>query len=218
MASSKQSAAEKKTKATKLTKSSKKQNGIVTTKRNPEKNNKTANGTVSHSNGFVSIPSSSVESQEDGEQGRSRSAGTSKRARVTKPTKGKRKQREEEVNDVVGQREEEEEEVGEKQDVKTHRFPMHRIKTIIRSENSDLRVTQEALFVVNKATEKFLEQFTKDAYSCCVGDRKKSLAYKHLSSVICTTRRYDFLSDFVPEKIKAENALAERKLNETEVG
>lgn len=30
--------------------------------------------------------------------------------------------------------------------------------------------------------EKFLEQFSEDAYACCVKDRKKSVAYKHLGN------------------------------------
>ncbi|TXG73869.1 hypothetical protein EZV62_002448 [Acer yangbiense] len=73
--------------------------------------------------------------------------------------------------------------------------------------------------------EKFLEQFCEDAHAQCVKDRKKSLSYQHLgnlsfykASVVSKQRRYDFLSDFVPEKIKAEAALAESKLTEKEEG
>lgn len=142
------------------------------------------------------------------------------------------------MNNVSDQ---EEEEVGEREEVKMHRFPMHRMKTIIRGEDSDLRVTQEALFILNKATvifsfisfqlisiantkclgfqlfsfwlekinvlvfaifcllglqEKFLEQFTKDAYGCCVQDRKKSIAYKHL----CNISNYLFFLSLVIEQ------------------
>ncbi|KAB1226437.1 DNA polymerase epsilon subunit 4 [Morella rubra] len=212
MASSKQSTEEKKSKETRPTKSPKRKNGTGTTKRNPAKDRKMGNGTVSKSNGVVSVPSSSIEFRE-GEQERSKSASSNGTAHGAKSKRGKRKKREEEVNNVSDQ---EEEEVGEREEVKMHRFPMHRMKTIIRGEDSDLRVTQEALFILNKATEKFLEQFTKDAYGCCVQDRKKSIAYKHLSSVVGKRRRYDFLSDFVPEKIKAEDALSQRKSTETE--
>ncbi|XP_062171203.1 DNA polymerase II subunit B3-1 [Alnus glutinosa] len=209
MASSKKPTAEKKRKETKSTKTPNKKNNTSTTKNDPEKNNKTCNGTV---NDIISIPSSSI----DEEQERSKSASTTKKADSTASKKGKQKRREEEVNDVV----DEEEGVGEKEvnDAKMHRFPMNRIKTIVRSEDSGLRITQEALYLINKATDKFLEQFTKDAHVCCVQDRKKTLGYKHLSLVVSKRRRYDFLSDFVPEKIKAQDALAERKVTETKAG
>ncbi|XP_027347601.1 DNA polymerase epsilon subunit C isoform X1 [Abrus precatorius] len=132
-------------------------------------------------------------------------------------------------------RQEEEEQVGgDEEEAKTHVFPMNRIRTMIKGE--DLRASQEALLAINKATvafyslrfqfllpiapfpssfafslqEKFLEQFTQDAYAGSVQDRKKSLNYKHLACVVSKQRRYDFLSDFVPEKVRAEDALRER--------
>ena len=151
MASSKKSTAEKKRKETKPTKTPSKKSNTATTKKNPEKKNKTCNGTV---NDAISIPSSSIESQEDEQQERSKSASTTKKANSTASKKGKQKRRVEEVNDVVH---EEEEEVGEKEvnDAKMHRFPMNRIKTIARSEDSGLRITQEALYLLNKATVSF---------------------------------------------------------------
>ncbi|XP_010264713.1 PREDICTED: uncharacterized protein LOC104602644 [Nelumbo nucifera] len=94
------------------------------------------------------------------------------------------------------------------------RFPMNRIKRIVRNEG-DFRTTQESIFLFNKATELFLELFCEDAYACSVQDRKKSVGYKHLSSVVSKRKRYDFLSDFVPEKVRAEDALKERRLAET---
>ncbi|RDX70681.1 DNA polymerase epsilon subunit 4, partial [Mucuna pruriens] len=96
------------------------------------------------------------------------------------------------------------------EEAKTNVFPMNRIRTMIKGEDPDLRVSQEALLAINNAAEKFLEQFTQDAYACSVQDRKKSLSYKHLANVVSKQRRYDFLSDFVPEKVKAEDALRER--------
>ncbi|KAJ7947793.1 DNA polymerase epsilon subunit C-like [Quillaja saponaria] len=107
---------------------------------------------------------------------------------------------------------EEAEEVEENEDVKALRIPMNRIKMIITAGDYGSRFSNEAIFVINKATEKFLEQFTQDAYAyaCSVHDRKESLAHKHLSSVVGKLRRYEFLLDFVPDKLKAEDALKER--------
>ncbi|KAA8544027.1 hypothetical protein F0562_021796 [Nyssa sinensis] len=96
-----------------------------------------------------------------------------------------------------------------------YRFPMHRVNRIIKSEDSDTRITQEAVFLINKASEKFLELFCKEGYASSVLDRKKFVGYQHLSSVVSKRKRFDFLSDFVPEKVKAEDASAEIPSNET---
>lgn len=90
-----------------------------------------------------------------------------------------------------------------------YRFPMHRVNRIIKSEDPNIRISQEAVFVINKASEKFLQLFSMEAYACAFLDRKKCVAYHHLSSVVTKRRRFDFLSDFVPVKLKAEDALKE---------
>ena len=97
----------------------------------------------------------------------------------------------------------------EEEEAKTHVFPMTRIRMIMKGGISDLRVSQEAILAINKASEMFLEQLAEEAYAFCAKDRKKYLSYNHLSHVVSKQRRYDFLSDFVPEKVKAEDALRE---------
>ncbi|KAJ6895245.1 hypothetical protein NC651_021671 [Populus alba x Populus x berolinensis] len=72
---------------------------------------------------------------------------------------------------------------GEGEDGTACRFPMARIKRIIKSEDSESLLNQDVVFLVNKATEKFLEQFSDEAYDYSVQDRKKSLAYKHLCNL-----------------------------------
>ena len=104
---------------------------------------------------------------------------------------------------------------GSGEDGKTNVFPMNRIRTMIKGEDPDMRVSQEAVLAINKAVviflflsfffflfclcfyaclifywfrlflqEKFLEQFTQDAYASCVQDRKKCLSYKHVGKVL----------------------------------
>ncbi|CAK9166327.1 unnamed protein product [Ilex paraguariensis] len=90
-----------------------------------------------------------------------------------------------------------------------YNIPMNRVSRIIKSEYSNIRITHEAVFLINKASEKFLELFCKEGYACSFLDHKRHVSYKHLSSVVSKRRRFDFLSDFVPEKVKAEDALAE---------
>ncbi|RVW97238.1 hypothetical protein CK203_025983 [Vitis vinifera] len=58
--------------------------------------------------------------------------------------------------------------------------------------------------------EEFLQQFVNDAYACSVKDRKNYVSYKHIASAVSKCKRFDFLSDFVPERVSAEKALAER--------
>ncbi|KAL5064921.1 hypothetical protein RYX36_026658 [Vicia faba] len=88
-------------------------------------------------------------------------------------------------------------------------FLMSRIRMIIKAEISDLRVSQEAILAINKAAKKFLKQLALEAFACCAQDQKKYLSYNHLSHVVSKQKIFDFLSDFVPEKVKAEGALRE---------
>ncbi|GAB2242772.1 hypothetical protein Droror1_Dr00019547 [Drosera rotundifolia] len=98
-------------------------------------------------------------------------------------------------------------------------FPVSRVDRIVRSEgSSEYRITSEAVFLIKNATEKFLEAFSADSYASAIRDRKKSLGYKHLTTVVSKEKRFDFLSDFVPEKVKAEKALSEMKLSGTSPG
>ncbi|KVI00220.1 DNA polymerase epsilon subunit C [Cynara cardunculus var. scolymus] len=101
------------------------------------------------------------------------------------------------------------EEIEEKESSSLYQIPMNRVSRIIKSEDPNIRISQEAVFIINKASEKFLQLFTTEAYASAFLDRKKHIDYKHLSSVISKRRRFDFLSDFVPEKVKAEDALKE---------
>ncbi|KAL5551599.1 hypothetical protein UlMin_001775 [Ulmus minor] len=136
----------------------------ITKSKNAKNSKKLSNGGVS--NGEVRIPSSlSSDTQHEEENGvEITSAPTSSKKTANGKQKGKRK--------IEGEVEEEE--------VKTNLFPMERIRRIVRSEDSGLRISNDAFYLVNKATEKFLEKFCEEAYTSSVKDRKKSIAYKHL--------------------------------------
>ncbi|KAK4764125.1 hypothetical protein SAY87_013563 [Trapa incisa] len=113
-------------------------------------------------------------------------------------------------------REKEEEEDDGEEESKLNAIPISRVQSIVKSEGPDLRINQEAYFLINIATEKFVEQFCEDAFtSAAAQDPKRFLKYSHHSSVVNKESRYDFLSDFVPEKIKAEDLLKEITSEET---
>lgn len=139
MASSRKPVPEKKSKETKK-KANKGNNG----KRNDKKNSRTCNGTVS-SKKASPIPSSSSESQRE----------TEDEVEITKTPTSSSKSRKGNQKGKAGR----EEEVGDKENVKMHKFPMDRIRRIARSEDSDLRISTEAIFLVNKATVIFLPRF-----------------------------------------------------------
>ncbi|XP_073056326.1 uncharacterized protein [Primulina eburnea] len=121
-----------------------------------------------------------------------------------------RKGKKEEVkNQGKTKRRKEDVEAEGKIDDALYKFPMNRVSRIIRSEISNVRLSQEAVFVINRASEKFLELFSREAYACAFLDRKSYIAYDHLSSVVSKRKRFDFVSDFIPERVKAEDALTQ---------
>ncbi|KAG7653483.1 Histone-fold [Arabidopsis suecica] len=111
-----------------------------------------------------------------------------------------------------------EEDDGGVEDAKMFKFPMNRIRRIMRIDNSAPQIMQDAVFLVNKATEMFIKRFSEEAYDSSVLDKKKFIHYKHLSSVVSNDVRYEFLADSVPEKLKAEAALEEWERGMTDAG
>lgn len=89
------------------------------------------------------------------------------------------------------------------------KFPMNRIQKIMKDQDASAKLAQEAIFLANKASEKFLELYCREAYACAFLDHKKQVSYDHLASVVSKRKRFDFLSDIIPQRVKAEDALAE---------
>ncbi|PIN15433.1 DNA-directed DNA polymerase [Handroanthus impetiginosus] len=191
--------------------------------------NKTANDDASgEETKVLAVPSSSTESQkedvvesseaeeEDGVEEQSPTDEDEKEAK-RQSKRIKKKSRKEDVKSKGKKRsknEDDEEEAEEKSENALYRFPMNRISRIIRSDNPDIRISQEAVFLINRASEKFLQVFSREAYACAFIDQKNYTAYNHLSSVVSKRKRFAFLSDFVPEKVKAEDALAQISASE----
>ncbi|KAK9279107.1 hypothetical protein L1049_012782 [Liquidambar formosana] len=185
-------------------------------RRKTSKQDDTSNGTDSEPQ-VLNIPSSSASDSQSKRDSESEDE-EPKLSEVSNPRADTTSKEHKQVDDDEDEGEDEEGEdtrngIQKKKDDKAlYRFPINRVKTIVRSQGvDDLRVSQEAVFLIGKASEKFLEQFCEDAYACSAQDHKNYVAYKHLSSVVCKQRRLDFLSDFIPEKLKAEDALEESK-------
>ncbi|XP_042067715.1 neurofilament medium polypeptide-like [Salvia splendens] len=138
------------------------------------------------------------EEEEDEDEEKKPNSVNRKGKRDNAKSKGKKRSR----------KEEDESEAEEKGENAQYVFPMKRINRIAKVENPDRKFFQEAVFVINKASEKFLQVFCKEAYACAFLEKKKQIAYNHLSSVVSKRKRFQFISDFVPEKTKAKDALA----------
>lgn len=194
-------------------------------KKNRNKMLETANGDASSEETEVAVvPSSSVESvndevadssaAEDDEVERRSSSDEEEEEEVIeeKPKSVRKRGKKDDAKSKGKKRsrkEEDELEAEEKRENALYTFPMKRISQIIKSDTPDLKISQEAVFVINKASEKFLQLFSREAYACTFLDKKKHTAYNHLSSVVSKRKRFEFLSDIVPEKVKAEEALAQ---------
>ncbi|KAG9442527.1 hypothetical protein H6P81_018381 [Aristolochia fimbriata] len=89
-------------------------------------------------------------------------------------------------------------------------FSMPRVRRLMKTQ-ADLRTNRDSLFLISSATAMFLQQLVQDAQEEDSQPRKKySLTYKKLSSVVSKQKRYEFISDFVPERLKAKDALSQR--------
>ncbi|CAN0905067.1 DNA polymerase II subunit B3-1 [Linum grandiflorum] len=162
------------------------------------------------------VPSSSCESEPEGGQARvDVGKSPSRSSKSSKTENGKRKK----AN--AGDEIEDDEDGREGNDGTMCRFPMARIRRIMTSETPNLQPGlegQDAVFVVNRATELFLEKFSEEGHRSAVNDRKKTLDYKHLATVVSQSKKFVFLSDFVPLKVKASDALEARKSAEKQQG
>ncbi|KAK1398455.1 DNA polymerase epsilon subunit C [Heracleum sosnowskyi] len=134
---------------------------------------------------------------------------TDKKVKFESPVKRSGKKEQVEVKKVKKSKVKKEEAVEEIVNGADYAFPMNRVTRIVKSENSDVKLSAEAAFLFNKASEKFLEVFSKEAYARASKDGKKKIEYQHLSSLIPGNARFDFLSDFVPAKVKVADALKE---------
>ncbi|KAF7265683.1 hypothetical protein GWI33_020767 [Rhynchophorus ferrugineus] len=78
-------------------------------------------------------------------------------------------------------------------------LPVGRVNTIMKSSSDVETVSKESSVIMSKATELFIRSLTQEGYNETNSGRK--LDYKHLSSVVHSNERYNFLRDILPKKI-----------------
>ncbi|KAM9986067.1 hypothetical protein ACTFIZ_004320 [Dictyostelium cf. discoideum] len=78
-------------------------------------------------------------------------------------------------------------------------LPVARIKRIMRCDKDVKIISSDAVMLVAKSTEMFLDYLVKEAYKA--SGKKKTLQYKDLASTIKGVDNLDFLSEIIPEKV-----------------
>ncbi|RNA03386.1 chromatin accessibility complex 1 [Brachionus plicatilis] len=89
--------------------------------------------------------------------------------------------------------------------------PMTRVRTIMKSSPEITQINQDILFVVAKATELFINQFCREAFKNC--SKANEMDYKKLADLVANEEKFEFLSEIVPHKVKAKDALKEIEAN-----
>ncbi|KAH7331899.1 hypothetical protein KP509_20G056500 [Ceratopteris richardii] len=92
-------------------------------------------------------------------------------------------------------------------------FPLARVKRLIKNDE-DMRMSSEATYAIARAVGLFVEKFVEHSFEHMVNDRRHALTYKDLATHVSHAKRFQFLADYVPEKITAISALSNRMKEE----
>ncbi|EAT40840.1 AAEL007466-PA [Aedes aegypti] len=80
---------------------------------------------------------------------------------------------------------------------KSKHLPMSRIRTVMKTSPSIGHINQDALFLVCRAAEMFIQFISKNAYK----KGTQLLNYKHLASYVESEGSLEFLEQILPKKI-----------------
>ncbi|XP_003739450.1 DNA polymerase epsilon subunit 4 [Galendromus occidentalis] len=73
------------------------------------------------------------------------------------------------------------------------RFPISKIRTIMKLDSEMNSASQEAVFIVAKATELFIEAIAKETYNFTLQNRKKTVQRRDVESAIDSIEVFSFL-------------------------
>lgn len=78
-------------------------------------------------------------------------------------------------------------------------LPLARIRTIMKSAPDADLISQEALVLVCRAAEMFIQQMTKESHM--KSQKQNHLEYKDLAAVVAADEKLEFLASIIPKKI-----------------
>ncbi|WVF67292.1 hypothetical protein IAT40_002043 [Kwoniella sp. CBS 6097] len=90
-------------------------------------------------------------------------------------------------------------------------FPISRIKRIVKADKDLENMSSEAVFMVAVATEYFVKHFMEEGYTKARLEKRKTVNYKDLASVVARSEEFDFLKDVIPTPMSMSEALERRK-------
>ncbi|XP_072019226.1 DNA polymerase epsilon subunit 4-like [Amphiura filiformis] len=73
------------------------------------------------------------------------------------------------------------------------KFPMTRIKTIMKTDPDVTLASQESVVLISRATELFLEHFAKSAYAYTSRNKRKTIKRQDVDSSVDAMDAYAFL-------------------------
>ncbi|KAJ5757756.1 uncharacterized protein N7511_006450 [Penicillium nucicola] len=80
-------------------------------------------------------------------------------------------------------------------------LPISRIKKIIQLDEDIVQCSNNATFVIARATEMFIQHLAEQGYNVVKSERKprKTVQYKDLAAAVSHTDNLEFLSDVIPK-------------------
>ncbi|EDV24848.1 uncharacterized protein TRIADDRAFT_56174 [Trichoplax adhaerens] len=79
--------------------------------------------------------------------------------------------------------------------IRLTKLPQTRVRNIIKLDHDVTLASSEAVYLITKTTELFVEYFTKEAHKRTVEYKRKTLQRKDLDDAIKTTDHFAFLED-----------------------
>jgi len=98
-------------------------------------------------------------------------------------------------------------------------LPLARVKRIIKTDSDIKLIGSDAVVLIAKATELFLEYLVVEAYNKTKEEKRKILQYKDLARLVRETDELEFLDDMIPEQqpaivVKTDSVSTEHKEDE----
>ncbi|XP_058284669.1 DNA polymerase epsilon subunit 4 isoform X1 [Hylobates moloch] len=82
------------------------------------------------------------------------------------------------------------------------RLPLARVKALVKADPDVTLAGQEAIFILARAAELFVETIAKDAYCCAQQGKRKTLQRRDLDNAIEAVDEFAFLEEERPYKDK----------------
>eukprot|EP00013_Stygamoeba_regulata_P007412 CAMPEP_0177635132 /NCGR_PEP_ID=MMETSP0447-20121125/3739_1 /TAXON_ID=0 /ORGANISM="Stygamoeba regulata, Strain BSH-02190019" /LENGTH=167 /DNA_ID=CAMNT_0019136901 /DNA_START=27 /DNA_END=530 /DNA_ORIENTATION=- len=91
------------------------------------------------------------------------------------------------------------------------RFPLSRVKRIIKTDTEVKLISTDACVLIAKASEMFLEFLVKESYTRCRQNNRKVLQYDDIVKTVANLESLMFLDDVVPPRRKSAAGFFEKR-------